>query len=756
MKKFAFVLIILLALALSAAAADTLILPDDLTTIGEDAFYGTDAVTIVLPEGVTAIGDRAFGGSASLRTVYVPDSLMDREQAALAGSANARFVSLSHDWSAEYDYTVGDDSVTIKKYKGTDTEVSIPAAIDGKPVTVIGNSAFKNNGTITSVVIPEGVTELQTDAFHSCFTLTDVTFPQSLRTIGSNAFQYCGRDAETSFAWRLPDNLTELAGIANNNNFSFNECNAVKVVTPDSATARLLSTANGAVRGWFTYPGEEDFRYAFYRSEEGGPYDTLHLMKYIGTDAEVEIPDHGTASTRIGVIHNNAFKGNGTLTGVVIPEGVTDIGVDAFHTCFLLTDVTFPQSLRTIDSNAFQYCGRDAETSFAWRLPDNLTELAGIANNNNFSFNECNAVKVVTPDSATARLLSTANGAVRGWFTYPGEEDFRYAFYRSEEGGPYDTLHLMKYIGTDAEVEIPDHGTASTRIGVIHRDAFKGNETLTGVVIPEGVTDIETDAFHTCFLLKDVTFPQSLRSLGHNAFIYCGRDVADNFYFILPDGITEMGENPFSFSNVRVCCNRYISSESPDLTSTYQLLGDKWWGWADGPFRMADYHVLYTHINSAGEQHTEQILRIKLGGYVPEEGTDWDQPVTIPRSVYRIDDDCFKNLSELRSLIMPDYGTDLEENGIGLSLSVQEIGQRAFMGCSNLTSIRFPEAALGHIEVGAFSGCGNNAAPDSYTFEFKLHESDSFRAGMTEDGLHVADCNAKFLIRWIEAPPILN
>ena len=108
MKKFAFVLIILLALALSAAAADTLILPDDLTTIGEDAFYGTDAVTIVLPEGVTAIGDRAFGGSASLRTVYVPDSLMDREQAALAGSANARFVSLSHDWSAEYDYTVGD------------------------------------------------------------------------------------------------------------------------------------------------------------------------------------------------------------------------------------------------------------------------------------------------------------------------------------------------------------------------------------------------------------------------------------------------------------------------------------------------------------------------------------------------------------------------------------------------------------------------------------------------------------------------
>ena len=101
MKKHTSLLTSLLAFilmtALPTALADTLILPDDLTTIEAEAFYGTDADTIILPEGVTFIGDDAFGGSNTLRTVYVPDALMNREEAALTGSARARFVSLSKD-----------------------------------------------------------------------------------------------------------------------------------------------------------------------------------------------------------------------------------------------------------------------------------------------------------------------------------------------------------------------------------------------------------------------------------------------------------------------------------------------------------------------------------------------------------------------------------------------------------------------------------------------------------------------------------
>ena len=590
MKKFVVALITLLALSLSVAVADTLILPDDLTTIGTEAFSGTNAETIILPPGATTIEDNAFDSCNSLQTVYVPEALMDRERAALGNRyPAAHFVSLTHDWSTEYEYTVGDASVTITKYKGTDTEVSIPAVIEGKMVTVIGQNAFSNNTALTKAVIPEGVTELGIDAFLGCVNLTEITFPTTLRILGSNALRYCGSNSTKTFCYYLPDNLTEIAGLDNNSRYSFNDCPAVKVVTPDCATAKLLSAfqERQKEKAWFTFPGELDYRYVYFPGTDGD-YDILHLMAYTGTATEINIPDHGTTSNRISVLHNSIFYGNTAVKKVVIPEGVTEIQYDVFFGCSALAEVDFPDTLTTIGRNAFNGCS----------------------------------------------------------------------------------------------------------------SAVEGNVFLD---LPANITLIEYDAFNNC--------------------------------------------------KAKLCCDKYSDNAGMIPTATYGALGSsRWWGWADGPFRMTDCFVPYTYITD-GEQHTIQVHRIELGGYVPEEETDWTQPVTIPQSVYRIGKDCFRNLNGLRSLIMPNYGYEEE---IMISLSVQEIDERAFMSCSNLISIQFPEVALSHIAVGAFSGCGNNAALDSYTFSFSLPQTDTFGSSMTSDGKHVADCNAKFVITWIEVPTILN
>ena len=96
MKKTAVILILMLTVVLvmlsGTALASTLKLPESTVCIEEEAFYGTDASIIVLPKNVQTIGDRAFGGSDTLLKVYVPDELMNREDAALEGSPNARFV----------------------------------------------------------------------------------------------------------------------------------------------------------------------------------------------------------------------------------------------------------------------------------------------------------------------------------------------------------------------------------------------------------------------------------------------------------------------------------------------------------------------------------------------------------------------------------------------------------------------------------------------------------------------------------------
>jgi hypothetical protein len=58
-------------------------------------------------------------------------------------------------------------------------------------VTKIGESAFYENITITSVEIPSSVTEIGKNAFYECSKMTSVKIPSSVKKIGDYAFQYC-------------------------------------------------------------------------------------------------------------------------------------------------------------------------------------------------------------------------------------------------------------------------------------------------------------------------------------------------------------------------------------------------------------------------------------------------------------------------------------------------------------------------------------------------------------------------------------
>lgn len=92
----------------------------------------------------------------------------------------------------EYDYSFEGQEITIVRYRSNNRSgVVIPATIDGKRVTKIGNGAFDigiNNNVIESVIIPNGVTEIGRNVFRFCHGLTSIKIPKSVTTIGSMAF----------------------------------------------------------------------------------------------------------------------------------------------------------------------------------------------------------------------------------------------------------------------------------------------------------------------------------------------------------------------------------------------------------------------------------------------------------------------------------------------------------------------------------------------------------------------------------------
>jgi hypothetical protein len=101
---------------------------------------------------------------------------------------------------AQFDCATNSGTITIIGYHGKERAITIPAAINGLPVTSIGNRAFDTFGysqapgspePILSVVLPDGITRIGDQAFSGCGQLTNVMIPGSVTQIGDRAFESC-------------------------------------------------------------------------------------------------------------------------------------------------------------------------------------------------------------------------------------------------------------------------------------------------------------------------------------------------------------------------------------------------------------------------------------------------------------------------------------------------------------------------------------------------------------------------------------
>ena len=254
------------------------------------------------------------------------------------------------------DFTFDATTGTIKKYNGNDTVVVIPPTISSWPVTKIGEDAFQDNTTITSVTIPDSVTEIGANAFAGCTNLTSVNYiggDWSKLTIqsGNPAVEDAAKDAAN-------EQLFDFEFILNNT--------AVIVISYKGTAADV------------TIPS----RY------KGKPVTVIDPVAFYNNSAvtSVTIPDSVTA------IPDYAFGFCSQLTNISIPNSVTFIGFSAFNSCTSLKSITLPSSLSTIQSYAFYNCG-NLKTI---RIPVSVTSIG------NYAFDVCPSLMTVTyPGSKT-------------------------------------------------------------------------------------------------------------------------------------------------------------------------------------------------------------------------------------------------------------------------------------------------------------------------------------------------------------------
>jgi len=264
-----------------------------------------------------------------------------------------------------YMYTVTDSAATITRvYRPFAGDVTLPSMLGGYSVKKIGAQAFSSCNNLTSVIIPGSVQTIEYGAFINCDDLVSVVISDGTRTIGSHAFANCFALATVT----IPGSVRQIGDSA------FRACKSLKsVIIPES----VITLGNSAFSGCD----------ALTNVTIGSGVTAIGVCAFERCIAltDISIPD---SVERIGEM---AFYNCAGLSKVIIGDGVNTIDPYAFYSCSSLKNVEFGMAVKVIDEFAFTYC------NFAdVVLPEGVTSI-GV---NTFSYNE-NLEDVELPSSLT-------------------------------------------------------------------------------------------------------------------------------------------------------------------------------------------------------------------------------------------------------------------------------------------------------------------------------------------------------------------
>ena len=165
------------------------IIPNSVTSIGNGAFFYCSGLTsVTIPNSVTSIGYSAFAFCSGLTSVTIPNSVTFIPEAAFSGCSSLESIIV------ESGNTKYDSRNSCNAIIATSTNTLITGCkntIIPNSVTSIGDYAFYNCSSLTTVTIPDSVTSISGRAFYNCYSLTSVTIGNSVTSIGNEAFSGC-------------------------------------------------------------------------------------------------------------------------------------------------------------------------------------------------------------------------------------------------------------------------------------------------------------------------------------------------------------------------------------------------------------------------------------------------------------------------------------------------------------------------------------------------------------------------------------
>ncbi len=362
------------------------------------------------------------------------------------------------------------------------------------------------------IVIPSSlggypVTSIGYGVFRYNSSITSVVLPQGLKSIRYSAFDNCS--ALTSVT--IPDSVTSI------DDWAFCDCTSLNTINfPDSVTSLGASVF---------------YNTGYYNNPNNWENDVLYIGNFL-LEAKSSLSGSYTVKDGTISITSGAFRNCG-ISSIAIPVSVTNIGYAAFEEC---------SALKTV----YYYCGTEEDwnkisfDSNNWRLTD--------ATRYYHNFGDWQIVVDPSCEAEGEKYRICHNCGERENGTVPShnfsngictdcnmlsESKFTY----NVSNGEATITRCDSTISGDIKIPSTLGGYPVTKIDSY---VFRYNTSITSVVLPESIKSIGYEAFYNCTSLSKINLPENLTYLGSDAFSSTALTS-----IVIPDSLTDIESSCF-------------------------------------------------------------------------------------------------------------------------------------------------------------------------------------------------------------------